>query len=102
MFGKLKEKATQLAADKVGGNSIDEIMQGHWPKVEAILVEKLVAVAGDKLNQPGYIDSFFENGYEFLPAPVRMMLPKEKFVAYCVTKKEPLLLKANEKLAALA
>lgn len=102
MFGKLKEKATQLAAEQTGGTNVDEIMQAHWPKIEAVLVEKLVAVAGEKLNDEGYIETFFENGYEFLPVPVRLMLPKEKFVEYCMTKKEPLLVKANEKMASMA
>jgi len=101
MFGKLKNKAQELSSSNdtdndMGSTKINEIIQSQWPKIENILLERIIPLAGDKINDDEFITKAFENTYEFLPMPIRMLLSKEKFVSYCMTHKEPLIDKINE------
>ncbi|CAG20352.1 hypothetical protein [Photobacterium profundum] len=101
MFGKLKNKAKELSSsndtdNEMGSRKINEIIQSQWPKIEGILLERMIPLAGDKINDDEFITKAFENTYEFLPMPIRMLLSKEKFVSYCKTHKEPLIEKINE------
>ncbi|ELR63163.1 hypothetical protein C942_04059 [Photobacterium marinum] len=101
MFGKLKNKAKELSSSNdtdngMGSTKINEIIQSQWPKIEGILLERMIPLAGDKINDDEFITKAFENTYEFLPMPIRMLLPKEKFISYCLTHKEPLIEKINE------
>ncbi|MGF1681633.1 hypothetical protein [Photobacterium minamisatsumaniensis] len=100
MFGKLASKAKELSSSDVeeseSSNKINEVIQSQWPKIEAILLERLAATAGDKLNDEEFINTAFKNTYGFLPMPIRLVLSEDKFVSYCMQHKEPLLEKLNE------
>jgi hypothetical protein len=55
MFGKLKNKAKELSSsndtdNEMGSTKINEIIQSQWPKIEGILLERMIPLAGDKLN----------------------------------------------------
>jgi len=97
MFGKLGNKAKQESTDNnVGSDKVNELIQAQWPKIEGLLLERLGPIAGDKINDDEFVTKAFENTYEFLPMPVRLVLPKEKFVSYCMDNKAPLIEKLNE------
>jgi hypothetical protein len=53
MFGTLKNKAKELSSsndsnNEMGTAKINEIIQSQWPKIEGILLERMIPLAGDK------------------------------------------------------
>ncbi|WP_413112490.1 hypothetical protein [Thaumasiovibrio sp. DFM-14] len=91
MLGKLKNKL----GESDNGSKFEEIIKAQWPKIETMLLERLGPVAADKLNNEEFITKTFETTYECLPMPVRMILKKEKFMAYCMEHKDPIIAKLS-------
>lgn len=109
MFNKFKNKAQGIKGrvdiqntisnvrdsmdDKVDGAGVSrhEIVQAHWPRIEALINDKLLEHVDDHITDEATLVVAFEKTYEKLPTMVRLVLSRGQFVDYCMGKKEPLL-----------
>lgn len=91
------ESTQKSVGDMVEGakNNTDSMMEKYWPKVERLLYEGLGGVAENKLKDDKSLASAFEVAYEVMPTPVRLILPRDKFVGFCLERKEPILRKLS-------
>lgn len=96
MFKSLKAVQNTIA------NTIDNIKEDgnstidkYWPLVEDLLIKKLLSLTQDSLNDDKALEKFFSTIYETIPTPVRIILPREAFIQFCLTQKEPLLNKVQ-------
>ncbi len=106
LFDKLKNTdikqklsdAKNLAAENLatGTSRAIELYERYKPEIENILVNGLLTVAEEKLQDNETLQQVFEKGYEALPLPVRVVLPRSTFVEFSMKEKEPLLLKVRD------
>lgn len=85
---------TQLEA---GSAIATEMFDHHWPKIEPIVVNGLISFAEDRLRDDELLKMAFEKIYELLPTPFRLVVPRQRFLEYSMSHREPLLLKMNER-----
>jgi hypothetical protein len=90
--------AKNLAVENMtsGKSKAIELFEQHRPEIENILVNGLLSVAEEKLQDNETLQRVFEKGYEALPMPVRLLLPRTTFVEFSMKEKEPLLLKLRD------
>ena len=74
----------------------NDVYEEYWPKIESIIIEKALPLVENTLDNESGLIVLFEIAYEMLPGVVRIVLSKEKFVEFCLNKKEPLLHKIKE------
>ena len=110
MFKGITDKAKSLAdAANINQKLIDaknlaasgrlkaiDLFEQYRPEIENILVNGLLTVAEEKLQDTDTLQQVFEKGYEVLPTPVRLLLPRATFVEFSMKEKEPLLLKVRD------
>jgi hypothetical protein len=106
MMSKAKESIPDVSCDSVKNvinetvtdskNGTNSILDKYWPIVEELLLDKLLTVAGDSLNNDEALEQVFSTAYELIPTPVRLVLPRDTFIQFCMCKKEPLLKKLEE------
>lgn len=91
-------KAKEIASDSFDNNTrkFNQSIEKQWPKIEEVLLKGMISIAEDKLNDEKFLASVFDKAYEVLPMPVRMLLPRDMFLQYCIQHKEPLLLKLDD------
>jgi hypothetical protein len=91
------EASKTKAAELVEGNRqrVEGAIAAHWPTVEAEVVKRLVNVAEGKLSDSASVQAAFMTTYELLPAPVRLLLPRQSFIDYCMSHRDPLLAKVS-------
>lgn len=77
IFSATKEKSV---------NAIEK----YWPSVEKLVVEGFIGVSEEKLKDQVFLETTFSKVYEFLPVAVRVLIEKDKFIAYCLRHREPL------------
>jgi hypothetical protein len=81
----------------IDNQSISEIpssiIEKHWAKVEKILYEILVNLANSKLNDDESLAFVFNKAYELMPTPIRLILPRNQFIQFCLNRKELILRK---------
>jgi hypothetical protein len=92
------ETSRTKAAEFVDGNrrKVEDAFAAHWPKVEAELVRRLVNMAQGKLSDASSIETAFVTSYELLPTPVRLLLPRQSFIDYCMGHRDSLLDKVSQ------
>lgn len=74
-------------------NKSESIIEKHWAKVEKILYEMLVNLANSKLNDEEALAFAFDKAYELVPTPIRLILPRNQFIQFCLNRKELILRK---------
>ena len=74
-------------------NKSESIIEKHWAKVEKILYEMLVNLANSKLNDEEALAFAFDKAYELMPTPIRLILPRNQFIQFCLDRKEFILRK---------
>jgi hypothetical protein len=67
----------------------------YWQSVEHVLVDGLLSIAADRLSDDGVLEGVFGKLYETLPLPVRLVFPRERFLAFTKTKQASLLAKVE-------
>lgn len=105
MFNSFKEKATSLAeaasqkteaALSSGSQKGQELFADYYPKIEPMIVDGLLGIAGEKLNDEVLLSAYFEKAYELLPMPVRLIVTRAQFIDFTMKHKAPLLQKVEE------
>jgi len=93
MFQKMMTKATSKISnlqDEVKKQSIGDtssIIEKYWPQIETLLIQQLLKVTKDQLQDDKNFEKVFLTAYEVIPTPVKIVLPREKFLAFCMSKK---------------
>ncbi len=111
MFKKIANKAKNLKVDiktKISDtkqtaeniissskNRTNKIIEKKWQSIEKIVVEKLLTLAENNLNNDKNLKAMFKKVYEMLPIAIRLAVPADKFVGFCMIKKEPILNKIS-------
>lgn len=90
-------KEANASVSLVSINNIRElpssIIEKHWSKIEKILYEMLINMASSKLNDDEALAFVFDKAYEFMPTPIRLILPRNQFIQFCLSRKEFILRK---------
>ena len=102
MFKKMISKATQKvsevsskAEESLGGiKDSSKVIDKYWPMIEGMLVKNFLSKTTTNLDDAA-LEKVLSTAYEALPAPVRLVLPKEKFIEFCLSKKGDILQKAK-------
>jgi len=88
------QNKTNLLIDNQSISEIpNSIIEKHWAKVEKILYEMLVNLANSKLNDEEALAFAFDKAYELVPTPIRLILPRNQFIQFCLNRKELILRK---------
>jgi hypothetical protein len=72
-------------------NSLGPVMAEHWPKIEPYADQALAAAQNDET-----IEMLARKVYPWLPMVVRLAIKEDKFVAFTLEHKGPLLAKLAE------
>ena len=71
--------------DKAG-----DMLEQQLPKVQALVSAQLGSRGREIAADEALLTRCFGNAYEFLPAPVRMLVKRERFVAFCLDNRHRL------------
>jgi hypothetical protein len=85
--GAMNHSSSMLASGK---EKSKVVMEKHWPTIEKVLVAGLLGIAEEKLRDEEFLKAAFGKGYEILPIGIRIVLPRETFVSYCLGHREPI------------
>lgn len=72
-------------------NALGPVIAEHWPKIEPYADKALAAAQNDET-----IEMLARNVYPWLPMVVRLAVKEDKFVAFTLEHKGPLLAKLAE------
>jgi hypothetical protein len=72
-------------------NALEPVLKENWPKIEPYADKALAAAQDDTV-----IENLARTIYPWLPMVVRFALKEEKFVAFTLENKGPLLAKLSE------
>lgn len=75
---------------------VQELIDSHWPTIEATLIPFLIKVTEDHLTDDEHTTSIFENAHAMLPLVIRLAIRQGTFVSYCHEHKSSLVQKINE------
>ncbi len=91
MLKKFLKKSDDVNAEeeKTDGK-IKILFDEQWPKIESFIVEHALKMADDKLNDEAFVEGVIMKSYELLPAVVRLVISREKFMTFVKAKQEPL------------
>ena len=67
----------------------------YRPTVEKVVVEGLLSVAIDRLGDDKTVCGVMESAYELLPAPVRLVLSRERYLKFVLDNRDSLVSKAS-------
>jgi hypothetical protein len=68
-----------------------ELLESQLPKVRAVVAERLGPKAKELVVDDALMTRCLGDAYEFLPAPVRLMVKRERFVTYCLEHRDRLM-----------
>jgi hypothetical protein len=74
----------------------DSVLSNHWPKIESHLLPRLINLTEVGLKNDDSLGLVFVKAYEFLPAPIRLLTDRQKFVDYCLSHRETILSKVDD------
>ncbi len=102
MFNSFKDKTMEiagLAAQKTGvvvsssNSKLQDLFDQHYPIIEPFIVNGLLKIAVDKLKDDKSLNTIFLTAYKMLPIPVRLLIPKNRFLEFTIAHRNPLLQK---------
>lgn len=88
-----KVKETSSKSLYAGKEKSQQIIEKHWPTIERVVTDGLLSIAEDKLKDEAFLQLSFEKIYELLPAAVRFVIARDKFISYCMGHRDPILLR---------
>jgi hypothetical protein len=94
MFSSLTSKDDAAEGSDLTGNILNAVgpaIAEHWPKIEPYADKALAAAQNDET-----IEMLARNVYPWLPMVVRLAIKEDKFVAFTLEHKGPLLAKLAE------
>jgi hypothetical protein len=89
MLSSLKSKVDGAGGSDLTGkimNALGPIMAEHWPKIEPYADQALAAAQDDAT-----FEKLARKLYPWLPALLRLALKEDKFVAFTLEHKDPIL-----------
>jgi hypothetical protein len=86
MFSKIADKLSNVANPA-------EFLEKHWASVENVVFPKMLSMVENGLTDDAGLTSLFEGAYEALPLPVRLAVSRDRFITFCLERKEPLAVK---------
>lgn len=86
MFSKIADKLSNAV-------NPSEFLEKHWTSVENVVFPKMLSVVENGLTDDAGLSSIFEGAYEALPLPVRLAVSRDRFITFCLERKEPLAVK---------
>lgn len=96
--GAKLEGAKQFASSKyeAGKAEASAAWDKHWPNIEHLLVEGLLSIAEEKLRDDSILEALFGKLYETLPLAARLALSRDRFIAFAMLQRAPLLVKVQD------
>jgi len=93
MSNILPEKVESTVAETVKDVKKDTntIIDKYWPIIEELLLKQLLSAAESGLNNDEALERIFSTAYDVMPLPVRLVLPQETFLKFCMDRKKPIL-----------
>ena len=94
MFSSLTSQDNGAESSDLTGkilNALGPVIAEHWPKIEPYADKALAAAQHDET-----IEMLARNVYPWLPMVVRLAIKEDKFVAFTLEHKGPLLAKLAE------
>lgn len=92
-----KAKEEEPAAPATGYTAYKELLEKQLPAIQTLLTEKIGPATLATLRGKGTIAIAVGSAYEFLPTAVRIVVPRQVFVDFCVENIDRLLPKKEEK-----
>ncbi|GEM_PF-7007633 len=86
-----KARESSVNSIKSTKDKSKQAIEKHWPVIERVVVDGLIDITEEKLRDEEFLKSSFENAYELLPTAVRFMINRDKFINFCVSRREPIL-----------
>ncbi len=90
-LGRAKEATSKSLS--AGREKSHQAFEKHWPAIERVITDGLVGVTEEKLRDEIFLQSSFEKVYELLPIAIRFVVDRDKFIGYCMSHREPILLR---------
>ena len=69
---------------------VEKVIEEHWPKIQTIFREKVGAPALAAAKNDKAMKVLFTTVYKQLPLPIRLVIKKDVFVAYCFKHRDKL------------
>jgi len=69
----------------------DDIFESYWPEIEKLVLSSLVDVVEAGFENDATLEIFFKTTYQVMPTPFRLIISKNKYVGFCMSKKETIL-----------
>ncbi len=94
MFSSLQNNDNNAESSDMTGkimNTLEPTIREHWPKIEPYADKALAAAQNDET-----IETLARKVYPFLPMIVRLAVKEDKFVAFALEHKGPMLAKLTD------
>jgi len=81
--------AYRIVTDSVSSSvqASSTLFEKHLPAIEGVVSQALRDLTQDKLKDDALLEIAFARAYELLPLPIRLVIPRDKFFAFCKSKK---------------
>jgi len=84
MFSKIKKNIGASVDPVAIRNKGDELIEQELPKIQAHFRETVGPAAAEVIHDDVLMTKCFENIYKLAPLPVRLVIKKPAFVAFCL------------------
>jgi hypothetical protein len=90
---KVVKPRTRTGEEKKGGITANAIMllETQIPTIKNLLVEKIGSAGTAALRNDATFSAALGSTYEFMPTPVRILIPRQMFVDFCLLNRNMLL-----------
>ncbi|BGE68936.1 TPA: hypothetical protein L4847_000844 [Pseudomonas aeruginosa] len=93
----LKDTVVESVSD--GASSATGYLESHWPAIQRTIVDGLITVAHDRLQDDDVFLAAVNKAFEFLPMPVRLILPRAALERHSLTQRDAIVKLLAEKKA---
>lgn len=93
----IKDTVVEGVSD--GASSATGYVESHWPTVQKVIVDGLITVAHDRLQDDEVFLAAVNKAFEFLPMPVRLILPRAALERHSLTQRDAIVKLLAEKKA---
>ncbi len=81
-LGSVKKYVSDSASSSV--DQVSAFFEAHWPTIEHVLVDGLLAISIEKLKDDQLVQGVIEKAYETLPVGVRLVLPRDRYLEFVI------------------
>lgn len=82
-----------------GASTAIEYLEKNWSSIEKVIVDGLITVTHDRIQDDEVFLAAVGKAFEFLPMPVRLILPRAAFEKHSLTHRESIVKMLEEKKA---